>query len=456
MYTDEKQWTRIRDRIMELGESINFVARSEGVSRNTVRKMLRYKKPLKYGNKTTVDNTQEDFWASRISENTSSDLDKSEWMDMLYALETGGDTVPPEVDSILPFLNTKSRRKALVVIAKICGFSNNSISRHLCISRNTVRNYLLGHSKFGDDFFSQKSTRIKLSDDPDLKKQLFALLHEPPNLSGINRSTWRIKDLRKAISSKGYEVCERVISRIISESGYQGKNARVVLTSNDPEYREKLANIQRILSNLKKDELFFSIDEFGPFSIKKKAGRRIVKKDEQPSVPQWQKSKGWLILTAGIELSTNQVTHFYSRAKNTAEMIKMIELLVEKYSDASKLYISWDTASWHLSKQLEQYIENHNQYSDNNKPTIELAPLPASAQFLNVIESIFSGMARGIIHNSDYSSVEDAKNAIDCYFAERNDYFMKNPKRSGNKIWGKEQTPSKFLESNNCKDPLYR
>lgn len=68
---------------MELGESINFVARSERVSRNTVRKMLRYKKPLNYGNKTTVDNTQEDFLASSIFDNTSSDLDKSEWMNML-------------------------------------------------------------------------------------------------------------------------------------------------------------------------------------------------------------------------------------------------------------------------------------------------------------------------------------------------------------------------------------
>jgi hypothetical protein len=34
-------------------------------------------------------------------------------------------------------------------------------------------------------------------------------------------------------------------------------------------------------------------------------------------------------------------------------------------------------------------------------PEIEILPLPAQAQFLNVIESVFSGMARAIIHNSD-------------------------------------------------------
>jgi len=35
-------------------------------------------------------------------------------------------------------------------------------------------------------------------------------------------------------------------------------------------------------------------------------------------------------------------------------------------------------------------------------PRIELAPLPSGAQFLNVIESVFSGMARAVVHNSDY------------------------------------------------------
>src|SRR5215471_6350121 len=38
-------------------------------------------------------------------------------------------------------------------------------------------------------------------------------------------------------------------------------------------------------------------------------------------------------------------------------------------------------------------------------------------------ESVFSGMAKGIIHNSDYPSAEAAKEAIDRYFKERNDHF---------------------------------
>jgi len=94
--------------------------------------------------------------------------------------------------------------------------------------------------------------------------------------------------------------------------------------------------------------------------------------------------------------------------------------------------------------------------SVSSGPTVELAPLPSGAQFLNVIESVFSGMARAVIHNSNYLSVDECKRAIDRYFRERNDAFAKNPKRAGKVIWGKEREPPVFNEANNCKDPRYR
>jgi len=176
-------------------------------------------------------------------------------------------------------------------------------------------------------------------------------------------------------------------------------------------------------------------------------------------VPQWQKSKGSLIITAALELSTNQITYFYSENKNTTEMVKLLNMLVEKYSDEDCIYFSWDAASWHISKELKKRVDEINvpEYKQSIKlPIVELTPLPTCAQFLNVIESVFSGMSKAVLHNSDYESVEDCMSAIDKYFFERNEHFQKYPKRAGNKIWGQERAKASFSESNNCKDPKYR
>jgi hypothetical protein len=59
-------------------------------------------------------------------------------------------------------------------------------------------------------------------------------------------------------------------------------------------------------------------------------------------------------------------------------------------------------------------------YFDQQAPPFDRPHAIAGAQFLNVIESVLSGMARAIIHNSDYGSVGDAQAAMTRYFEERN------------------------------------
>lgn len=184
-----------------------------------------------------------------------------------------------------------------------------------------------------------------------------------------------------------------------------------------------------------------------------------MKKEEQNTYPQWQRSKGKLICTAALELSTNQITHFYSKKKNTEEMIKLVEVLIEQYKGQERIFFSWDAASWHVSKKLEQKIKEINRRlyrQQNHTPRVELAPLPASAQFLNVIESVFSGMAKAIIHNSNYGSVNECQCAINRYFEDRNQFFRENPKRAGNKIWGKELAVPIFNEAATFKDARWR
>jgi hypothetical protein len=65
-------------------------------------------------------------------------------------------------------------------------------------------------------------------------------------------------------------------------------------------------------------------------------------------------------------------------------------------------------------------------------------------------------MARALIHNCDYPSVDAARAAIDRYFADRNRQFQDNPRRAGKRIWGAERVPPAFSDSNNCKDPRFR
>jgi transposase len=366
---------------------------------------------------------------------------------------------PGDLDVLLDAIRKgglRDRNKAMAVQANRHGVSIAAIARFLRLELKTVSAYCRVYQLYGcERLFEGFYKRVSKADDERLQEMLFAVLHEPPSAYGINRTTWKMDDLRRVLQEKGFKASPQVVRMIIRSAGYTWRKAREVLTSNDPLYREKLEKIQSILSNLGPNERFFSIDEYGPFAVKIQGGRSLTPPGKVRVVPQRQKSKGTVIVTGALELSTNQLTHFYSEKKDTAEMIKLLEVLLEKYKGIDKVYFSWDAASWHASKALYKRVEEVNspEYrSEHGTPLVELAPLPSCAQFLNVIESFFSGMARAIIHNSDYESVEACKAAIDRYFAERNAFFQANPRRAGRKIWGKEKTASEFSPSNNCKD----
>jgi hypothetical protein len=97
-------------------------------------------------------------------------------------------------------------------------------------------------------------------------------------------------------------------------------------------------------------------------------------------------------------------------------MIALLRMLLKQYSSCRRIYFSWDSASWHSSKKFQAEVSQVNKLEyrrANNTPMVKLAPLPARAQFLNVIESVFSGMSRSIVQNSDYESVSAAQAAID-------------------------------------------
>ncbi len=354
----------------------------------------------------------------------------------------------------------KNWERATVILGSFDGRTVKEMARHLGRTVKSVLRWIDNYKEKGiagliDAPYTVNAdllAKVKVKQD-----RVIQLIHQTPQLHGLNRASWKLEDLAKVYTKiYGEYISHSTVWTLLDKAGYGFRRSRERLTSPDPDFKVKLDHIKNILSNLSGTEKFFSVDEFGHFSVNVKGGRSYTKNQFPRIVETSQKSQGWLIITAALELSTNQVTHFYSLFKNTDEMIKLLDVLLTQYQSATKLYFSWDCASWHASKKLYKRIEEINtvEYRRvHQTPLVELAPLPATAQFLNIIESVFSGLAKSVIHNSNYASLDECKSAIDRHFLDRNQHFLDNPKRAGHKIWGNEVVQPVFNEANNCKKP---
>ena len=334
----------------------------------------------------------------------------------------------------------KERKKACTILSRERGHSNRIIATVLNSSPKTTRAYYSAYIRLGlTHVFPSMHARNETVDGSSTRaNRIVELLHHKPTSFDINRTSWSQLSLATAYEARFKESISRsTIARSLKGMRFVWKKAKRVLTSPDPNYREKVEILLAKLHSLGHNEQFFFLDELGPLTVKRRGGKTYVPRNSTPKCPRNQLSKGSVTLLGALSATTNQVTWAFGKSKDTSSIIDLIELLFNQYHDMMKIYITWDAVSWHNSIALLEWLDSFNDATkDSGKgPMIEVVPLPTSSQFLNVIEGVFSGMVRAVVHNSDYQSEEEMKLAISRHLCERNVFFSANPKRVGKRIW---------------------
>lgn len=330
------------------------------------------------------------------------------------------------------------REKAVATLMANANYTMLEIVTAVNRPYKTIYSWLHKFKKNRMDAIETRVDRTK--NNPELrerKSRIIKILHCQPKDYDINRTSWRLEDIVRIYEKEyGKKLSKTSIRRIIKGTGYSIKRAIRVLTSNDPKYREKTKKVLDTLRHLGPNDAFFFTDEAGPWQVKKYGGKSLTLKGTIKTFPQFQIPKGRVTFIAALDAIKNQVTWLFTKSKDTSAVISLIKILFEKYHGYSTLYLTWDCASWHKSKELQKFLKKLN--SDKEGPTVKVVPLPKRSQFLNVIESVISGMKRAVVFNSDYNSEDEMKAVISRHFKERNEYFTANPKRVGKKIWDEE------------------
>jgi len=354
-----------------------------------------------------------------------------------------GLTMPPGDRQILEqWRNSSDKRlwERAVAILDSCRSTLEEICEKIERSPASIRRWTRLYNKHGVEGLKRKSrNRSKSNEKLKVKtKRILEILHDKPRSYGINRSNWTLRSLATAYEKRhGEEISRSMVGRSINAAGYKMRKARRVLTSPDPHYREKVELLLQTLQSLKTAELLFFVDEMGPLRVKSYGGRCYAPKKKPPIHVDRQTSRGSVTLFGALSATTNQVTWFYGKSKDTVAMIDLAEILFNQHHGRTRLYITWDAASWHGSNALTSWLDAFNAQTRElgDGPIIEFVPLPSRSQFLDVIESVFGCMKKAVIHHSDYRSEVEMKSAISAHFVDRNEYFKDNPRRAGKKIW---------------------
>ncbi len=147
------------------------------------------------------------------------------------------------------------------------GLSRDTVCGFLGIDKHTYRKYLRTFESGGHAALSRVRPNPRGNTTTRRSSKRFLATDEPPSNYGINGrpgscATWL------GFCGRGTTGLPQCDPHDHQGRGLQVAQGKIVLTSNDPTYIEKVARIRSILSSLQPDEAFFSITKTVPLQSK--------------------------------------------------------------------------------------------------------------------------------------------------------------------------------------------
>ena len=122
---------------------------------------------------------------------------------------------------------------------------------------------------------------------------------------------------------------------------------------------------------------------------------------------------GTVSLLAGLDLHTGRVTEIVRDRHASADFIVLLSKLDEAYPSHSRIRLLLDNHSAHISKETKAWLSLHPQ-------RFEFVFTPKHGSWLNIVESLFSKMARSMLRGIRVASKQELIDRIHLYFLQIN------------------------------------
>jgi len=125
------------------------------------------------------------------------------------------------------------------------------------------------------------------------------------------------------------------------------------------------------------------------------------------------KRLGTVSLLAGLDLHTGRITWIVRDRHASADFIVLLRKLDEEYPAQVRIRLLLDNHSAHTSKETQTYLALHPQ-------RFEFVFTPKHGSWLNIVETMFSKIARTMLRGIRVASKQELIDRIHLYFAELN------------------------------------
>lgn len=228
---------------------------------------------------------------------------------------------------------------------------------------------------------------------------LQGLLYRSPWLSGLQRSRWRLKDLREVVpylkhTPAGNPISLPGLSRLLKRLHVSYKRGRASLHSPDLLYDKKMAYIRHIAALARCEPKRYVVLYQDEMSFYRRP-RVSQAWSAQGSKTAHQVRQGWRSNTfcriaATLNLLTGELIWRMRSRYPVKDFYRFLYFVAQHYQQAERIYIILDNWSVHF----HPYVREHLQ---KRCPQVELVPLPTYAPWTNPMEKVWLKLRQDVL-----------------------------------------------------------
>jgi transposase len=219
------------------------------------------------------------------------------------------------------------------------------------------------------------------------------------------------------------------LHKILTQAEIRPHQIRYYVERRDPQFEPKMVEVLHVYKEVEivNRELIKGTLKEPPqvtISYDEKPGIQAIQvttPDRPPAPNQFPshlrdyeyKRLGTVSLLAGLDLHTGRVTEIVTDRHASADFIALLSKLDEDYPAQTRIRLLLDNHSAHISKQTKAWLSLHPH-------RFEFIFTPKHGSWLNIVETMFSKMARSMLRGIRVASKQELIDRIHLYFEQIN------------------------------------
>jgi transposase len=342
--------------------------------------------------------------------------------------------------------------RARIVLMAADGYSNRAIADRVGLHYNQVAVWRHRYAAEGLAGLSdeERSGRPPVYGHDDVLLLVKTVTEDPPAAS-----RWTMEALARRLNEEGVPISASQVWRICRALDLKPWQTESWMTSHDPEFWEKAADVCGLYLNPPENAVVWSVDEKTGMQAKSRVnptkpavpaegavealrpppdagagpeppagmGTDAVEKTETPDLASRPRGRpgrqefeyrrnGTAVLFAGLNVHDGGVAGWVTDSSRSENFVAFLGDLVEQTPPGLELHCIVDNLSAHGTGLVEQFLEAN--------PHVFLHRTPTHASWLNQVELFLSILERRLLRRGEFASVDDLASRIIAFIEDYN------------------------------------